>query len=148
VNRSIFISFLLPVLVLPFEKDDTPGTPATIEELLTQHSWKADEIRSQLSNNTTQYYKRGGKNNTVDYDTDILKFRKNRTGTYYFEGARYSTTWKFTDAKKTKMTITIGHLYPIIVYLENIHITSKYFKYTQYYTGEVSYLASCTRVAY
>ncbi len=150
MNTSILISFLLPVLFHPCGKDNTTITPATktIEDLLTQHSWKAEEIRSQLSNNTTQYYKRGGKDNTVDYDTDILKFRKNHTGTYYYEGAIISTTWKFTDAKKTKMTISIGHLFPIIVHLENIHITTGFFKYVQYYTGEISYLASCTRKPY
>jgi hypothetical protein len=147
VNTSFLISFLLPCLFQLSGKNNTPINPATktIEELLTQHSWKADEIRIQLSNNTTQYYKRGGKDNTVDYDSDVLKFQKNHTGIYYFEGAQFSTTWKFTDAKKTKMTITIDHYFPIIVHLENIHVTEKYFKYVQYYTGDISYLASCTR---
>jgi hypothetical protein len=147
---SILISFLLFSLFQPFEKVDNLNTHSSkpIEQLLTQHSWKADEIRSQLSNNTTQYYKRGGKDNTVDYDRDILKFKKDHTGSYYFEGARYATTWKFTDAQKTKMTIRIGHLYPIIVYLENIQVTEKFFKYVQYSTGEISYLASCTRKPY
>jgi hypothetical protein len=150
MNSFIFISFFLLTFFHPAEKEVAVTTLSTntIEELLTQHNWKADEIRSQLSNNTTQYYKRGEKNNTIDYDSDILKFRKNHTGTYYYEGARFSTTWKFTDAKKTKMIIMIGYPDPVMVNLENIHITTRFFKYTQYYSGEISYLASCTRLPY
>ena len=130
-------------------KKDCTTTPTPVvktpEELLTAKTWKADEIRVQQSNNTAQYYKRGVSGTT--YDTDSIKFTISNTGTYYFSGASYTITWNFTDALKTKMTVVINQPpSPITVYLENIQLADTYFKYAQYYTGVVSYLASCTRV--
>lgn len=122
-----------------------PETPKTVEQLLTAKTWKADEIRIQQSNNTTQYYKRGSVGTT--YDSDSLKFAANNTGTYYFSGAAYAITWNLTDAAKTKMTVVINQPpAPFTVYLENINITDTYFKYSQYYNGSgITYMASGTR---
>lgn len=139
-----FIAFT----VISCKKDNT-NTPVpaakTTEEILTGKTWKADEIRIQLSNNTTQYYKRGVAG-TV-YDSDSLKFSINNTGTYYYNGSSYTTTWNFTDAGKTKMTVVINQPpTPITIYLENIQLTEAFFRYAQYYTGAVSYLAACSRI--
>lgn len=119
---------------------------ASTEQLLTGHTWKAEEIRVQQSDDKTQYYLRGGKHNTIDYDSDSLKFNSDYTGTYYYDGALYSTQWHFTNKEKTKMAIEIHYHLSIIVYLENIHITSSSFKYSQY-TKDLwpNYMASCTR---
>ncbi|MBI5858600.1 MAG: hypothetical protein HZB42_13255 [Sphingobacteriales bacterium] len=143
---SVLLLFLFAVVSCKKDENNTTPVVKTIEELLTGKTWKADEIRVQLSNNTTQYYKRGVSGNT--YDTDSLKFSTNNTGTYYFSGSSYATTWNFTDAAKTKMTVIINQPpTPITVYLENIQITETFFKYAQYSSaGGISYLASCTRL--
>lgn len=127
------------------EKNDGPVAKTT-EQLLTENTWKADEIRIQMSNNSSSYYKRNSAGTT--YDSDSLKFAGNGTGNYYFLGSTYSTTWSFTDAAKTKMTIIINQPpAPITIYLENIQLAESFFKYAQYSSaGGISYLASCTRV--
>jgi hypothetical protein len=147
-NKAAFIAFcVITVISCSKEKTITP-TPVVIkttEEILTGKTWKADEIRIQQSNNTTQYYKRGVSGTT--YDSDSIKFNTTNTGTYYYGGSAYVTSWNFTDAAKSKMTIVINQPpAPFSVYLENIQLTETYFKYAQYFTGAVSYLASCTRV--
>ena len=143
-SKAAFIA-LCVITVISCTKEKNIVITKTTEEILTGKTWKADEIRVQQSNNTTQYYKRGV-SGTI-YDSDSIKFSTNNTGTYYFSGSSYPTTWNFTDAAKTKMTVVINQPpTPITVYLENIQLTESYFKYAQYYTGVVSYLASCTRV--
>ena len=122
------------------DDDDTNTPDKTIEQLLTEKAWKADELRIQLSNNTNTYYKRGGTSITANYDSDSLRFNTNNTGIYYY------STWNFIDADKFKMTIVINYPTPITVNLENIHITQNFFKYAQYSANAgVSYLASGTR---
>lgn len=149
MKSKIAFSAILFIFITSCKKDSTPTpTPVVIktaEEILTGKTWKADEIRVQQSNNVTQYYKRGV-SGTI-YDTDSIKFNTNNTGTYYYSGSVYTTTWNFTDAGKTKMTVVINQPpAPFSVYLENIQLTETYFKYAQYFTGAVSYLASCTRL--
>lgn len=142
----------LSTLILPFISCNnsitkTPGNQAkTVEQLLTGNTWKADEIRVQLSDDTKAYYKRGGLNNTVNYNSDSLKFRRNNTGSYYYEGREYPVKWAFTDPEKTKMELIIYQDQAINIYLENIHFTDNHFKYTQYSsTDGISYMASGTR---
>ncbi len=147
-TKIVFLAFCI-ITVISCNKETTitptPVVIKTTEEILTGKTWKADEIRVQQSNNFTQYYKRGV-SGTI-YDTDSIKFSMANTGTYYFSGSSYSTTWNFTDAAKTKMTVVINQPpTPITIYLENIQLADTYFKYAQYYTGTISYLASCTRL--
>ena len=149
MKSAIVFSTIFVILITSCTKETTitptPVVIKTAEEILTGKTWKADEIRVQQSNNTTQYYKRGV-SGTI-YDSDSIKFNTNNTGTYYFSGSSYATTWNFTDAGKTKMTVVINQPpAPFPVYLENIQLAETYFKYAQYYTGTISYLASCTRV--
>ena len=143
---------LLLILTLFFvacSKDSTTApipTPKTTEELLAEKAWKADEIRVQQANGIMQYYKRGGSTNTVNYDSDSVRFNLNNTGTYYFSGATYTTTWNFVNAEKSKMTLVINYPTPLSINIENINITQTYFRYSQYINAGVnSYLASCTR---
>lgn len=127
-------------------KPDTPSVK-TIEELLIAKTWKANEIRVQLSNNTTSYYKRGETTNTANYDSDSLKFNPDNTGIYYYLGSQYTTTWNLINTEKSKMTIVINYSPSLTIDLENINITQTYFKYAQYSTaGGISYLSSGTRV--
>src|SRR6476620_9448923 len=102
-----FIACSIIILASCSKDPATPDTPPikTIEELMTANAWKADEIRVQLSNNTTTYYKRGETTNTANYDSDSLKFNLNNTGIYYYLGSPYTTTWNFVNPAKTKMTI-------------------------------------------
>ena len=144
----VFSLFVLSACSKDSNSNPTP-TPVvkTVEELLTQKTWKADEVRIQLSNNTTQYYKHGGSSNTANYDSDSLKFNTNNTGTYYYNSIATSITWNFINAEKSKMTITINYTpTPLTINWEYINVTESALKYTQYVTGSVSYLASGTRV--
>lgn len=117
------------------------------EKILTKYTWQAEEIRTQLSNNKSTYYKRGGKNNTIDYGIDLLKFNANHSGTYSTNGKNYFIKWYFQDSKKTKMEILINFSIPHAVYLENINISNQYFTYVQHASDEeIQYLATVTRV--
>ena len=144
-----FIAFTVIILASCQKDPVKPDTPPvkTIEELLTAKTWKADEIRVQLSNNTTSYYKRGGTTNTGDYDSDSLRFNTDNTGIYYYLGAQYTTTWNFTNTDKSKMTLIINYSSPLTIDIENINVTATSFKYAQYSSANgISYLASGTRL--
>ena len=145
--KLTFIAFLFIIFVSCSKDSETPSTQSkSLLELLTEKAWKADEVRVQLSNNSTAYYKRGGAGNTVNYDSDSLKFNTINTGVYYYLGSEYTTTWNFTNSENSKMTLIINYPTPLTIYLENINITQTYFKYAQYSTnGGISYLASTTR---
>lgn len=123
------------------------GCNGNIEQILTQKVWKSNEVRTQLGNNTTQYYLRGGGSNTVNYDSDSLKFNSNNTGTYYYLGSQYSTTWNFTDALKTKLTLVVNFGSQTTLYWENVNIcNSTYLRYTQYTTTGTTYMSSILRI--
>jgi len=144
------ITFLFLVSFVGNKKTETNTiiTDGNKEQLLTGKTWKADEIRAQLSNNTTAYYKRGGKKNTVDYDHDFLKFNTDHSGTYIYNDNTYLTKWRFTDPEQTKMELIIYYPSPLVIQLEYINLTDKLFTYTQYTNdGRVEYLASGTRTA-
>lgn len=119
----------------------------TVEELLTLKTWKAFEIRQQLSDGNIYYYRRGSSSSSVNYDSDSLKFNNNNTGIYYYDGLATSTTWKFIDSEKTKMTIMILYPKPLRINWEYVNVSGTTLKYTQYASaGAISYLASGTRV--
>lgn len=116
-------------------------------EFLTKNTWKTYEIRQQLSNNTAYYYKRGKRNNNVNYDSDSLKFNPDNTGIYYYEGEEYTTKWNFLNPEKTEMTIIINYSRPLRINWEYIKISETLLTYTQFSSANgVSYLASGTRV--
>ena len=130
------------------KEDPNPENPITKtpEEYLTSKTWKTDEARIQFNNTTVQYYKRGAAGNTVNYDSDSLKFNANNTGIYYYLGTQYSTTWSFTDAGKTKLTLVVNFSSPETLKLENITVNDSYFAYAQYPSTATNYLASVRRV--
>jgi len=142
---NILVVLCLCILFFSCKKSNTVSK--TVEQLLSEKTWKTDELRMQLSNNSTQYYKRGGSGNTTNYDSDSLKFNSNNTGVYYFSGVQYNTTWNFTGGDKTKITLGINLTpSPITVNLEYVIVTSTTLSYTQQFTGTLSYLASVKRI--
>ncbi|HTD93635.1 MAG TPA: hypothetical protein VK644_07485, partial [Chitinophagaceae bacterium] len=80
------------------DDDDNGDTSKTKEVLLTQHTWKMEEIL-QVENNTRIYYSRGGSMNTNNYDNDKITFLADGTGTYSPTVAQtLPITWAFTNA--------------------------------------------------
>ena len=144
--RLFLIAFGFLALTSCTKEDPITETPKTPEQLLTAKTWKTDEARIQFNNTTTQYYKRGANGNTVNYDSDSLKFNSNNTGVYYYQGSQYATTWNFTDPGKTKMNLVISFSTAQTLKLENITITKDYFAYAQYPASETGYLASVRRL--
>ena len=128
------------------DKDEDPLFDRTLEEALTANSWKMEEIRF-LQNNTFYYYKRGAAGNSLNFDTDVITFKKDKTGTYVGDNVTYALTWDFTDANKNKVRVVINYPSPLTVYMENITETDNTLKYTEYYTkAGVNTLSSVSRI--
>jgi hypothetical protein len=100
------------------------------EDPLTGVTWKADESRV-IDGNSMLYYKRGEQNNTINFDNDFYKFNADYTGIYTFNAQDYKFIWKYADAEKTKIEMTILYPAPLIVNLENVTITATSLKYTR-----------------
>ena len=152
MKTKLTLAALVLISFFACSKDSatSTATPKTIEELLTAKVWKIDEFRQRYNSGTVNgadiYYKRGGSGNTANYDSDSIKFNINNTGVYYYLGNVYTTTWNFTDATKSKMTIIINYPTALVDNLETISVGEDYFRYSQYYTfNGVSYLGAGTR---
>ena len=100
------------------------------ENLLTAAAWKVEESRV-IDGNNMQYYKRGAQENTINFDNDFYKFNTDNTGIYSFNGQDYKFNWKYLDAEKTKIEMTILYPAALIVTLENVTVTASSFKYTR-----------------
>ncbi len=107
-----------------------PAQPQTVANELTAVTWKTEESRV-IDGNSTFYYKRGGQENTINFDNDFYKFDNDNTGTYFYNGQPYKFNWKYLDTEKTKMEMTILYPTPLIVTLENILLTPTLFRYTR-----------------
>ena len=100
------------------------------EDSLTAVTWKVEESRV-IDGNSMLYYKRGEGANTINFDNDFYKFNADNSGVYSFNGQDYKFTWKYADAEKTKIEMTILYPTPLIVNLENVTITTTSLKYTR-----------------
>ncbi len=98
--------------------------------LLTAATWKMEESRV-IDGNNMFYYKRDGKENTINFDNDLYKFNTDNTGIYFYNGQEYKFTWKYLDTEKTKMEMIILYPTPLVVNFENIMLTASSFKYTR-----------------
>ncbi len=109
-----------------------PATEQTQQpgELLTNVTWKMQESRV-MDGNSMFYYKREGKENTINFDNDLYKFNTDNTGLYFYNGQEYKFTWKYLDVERTKMEMVILYPSPLIVNFENITVTASSFKYTR-----------------
>ena len=105
--------------------------PKAIENSLTAVTWKVDESKV-IDGNSMLSYKRGAAGNTINFDNDFYKFNTDNTGIYSFNGQDYTFNWKYLDAEKTKMEMTILYPSPLIVTLENITLTANSLKYTRF----------------
>ena len=136
----LLFSAILALSILPgCVKDDddndttTPPPQKTLEEVLISRPWRMEELRF-LQNNTFYYYKRGASGNSLNFDSDVITFNANKTGTYVGGNGTFSLTWDFTDGTKTKIAFTLNYATPIVVNMENITFTETTLKYTEYYT--------------
>jgi hypothetical protein len=117
-----------------------PPPPPTVpvEELLTAHTWKMEEIM-QLENNALIYYKRGGNANTNNYDNDKLTFNPNGTGTYSPNPAQnLPLTWQFTNTAKTNldMNINFGGGNTKLLKLSSFNLTDSSFFCVTYFIND------------
>jgi hypothetical protein len=140
------LPFLISLIVIQgCKKDDTSPTDKTMEEILTSNPWRMDEIRF-LQNNTPYYYKRGAAGNSMNFDTDVITFKSDKTGTYVGDGITYTLTWDFTDVNKNKVKAIVNYPTAVTLNLENISYTNTLLKYTEYYTrAGVNTLSSVSR---
>ena len=104
--------------------------PEVKNGLLTTVTWKMEESRV-IDGNSMLYYKRGGQENTIDFDNDYYKFNADNTGIYFYSGQEYKFTWKYLDIEKAKMEMQILYPTPLFVNFENMMITASTFKYTR-----------------
>lgn len=118
-------------------KDDSDTVVATKEELLTNHTWKMEEL-TQVENNTQIYYKRGGTTNTHNFDNDKITFVVDGTGSYSpTPSQNFNITWEFTNASKTQMNIVITFSPSLITTLKctELEITEQRFFCVTNYTN-------------
>jgi hypothetical protein len=104
--------------------------PKASESPLTAVTWKVDESKV-IDGNSMLSYKRGASENTINFDNDFYKFNTDNTGIYSFNGQDYKFNWKYLDAEKTKIEMTVLYPTPLLVNLENITLTATSLKYTR-----------------
>jgi len=121
-------------------------TAYSSSNLLTNVTWKMDESRI-IDGTNMFYYKREGKENTIDLDKDLYKFNTDNTGIYFYNDQEYKFTWTYIDTEKTKMKIVILYPTPLVVNLENIVLTPSSLKYTRVQkVNGVNFMAIETRI--
>lgn len=120
-------------------------SPKTPEELLTASPWKIDELR-YLQTNLPQYYKRGGSQNTVNFSEEYIEFFSDHTGQYHDQNLQSASfTWSFTNPEKTIIRYTFQ--YGLVVTWENIILSEKAIRYTEYYNRDgINSLAEGIRI--
>ena len=104
--------------------------PKVNESPLTAVTWKVEESKV-IDGNSMLSYKRGAPENTINFDNDFYKFNTDNTGIYSFNGQDYKFNWKYGDAEKTKIEMTVLYPTPLIVNLENVTLTATSLKYTR-----------------
>lgn len=115
------------VVMSPITSSQQPIMPA---DPLVGISWKAEESRI-IEGNNISYYKRGGKENSINLDNDVYKFNADNTGTWSYNGQDYKFSWEYGNAEKTKIKMIIQYPTPLIVSLENVQINAGGLSYTR-----------------
>ncbi len=147
MKKYLLFGLCLSFLFISCEKEEQPLEEPTIEELLTQKVWKAEQIRVQFKTGVYEYYKRGESNSTLNYDSDSLRFNIDNTGRYYYQGAAYNTTWEFTNVEKDKLKLVISRPEgPENISWENVNVSSSQLRYVQFPTSTSLYLSSVSRI--
>lgn len=155
IRPPVTTTVVTPITPRPAVKDTLSEKPVPVTEpeqpaaggnLLTASTWKMDESRV-IEGNSMKYYKRGGEENTINFDNDLYKFNADNTGVYFYNGQEYKFNWKFQNAEKTKIEMEIQYPTPLIVSLENIMVTATSLKYTRLQkVNGVNYVAIETRL--
>ncbi|MEO7307175.1 MAG: carboxypeptidase-like regulatory domain-containing protein [Ferruginibacter sp.] len=130
VSEQINAAVTEPVKPAGIEIKTATEQPVITFGSLTGVTWKMEESRV-IDGNSMFYYKRDGKENTINFDNDLYKFNTDNTGIYFYNGQQYAFNWKYLDTEKTKMEMLILYPTPLIVTLENITLTANSFKYTR-----------------
>lgn len=115
------------VVETPRSENIQPGPGSS---LLTSQTWKMEESRV-IEGNDMKYYKRGGEENTINFDNDLYKFNADNTGVYFFNGQEYKFNWKYLNTEQTKIEMAIQYPTPLIVTLENVVVAADTFRYTR-----------------
>jgi hypothetical protein len=137
-----------PIKTEPIKQDPTQVTeqPVMSGSLLTANTWQVEESRV-IDGNTISYYKRGGAENTINFDDDSYKFNTDNSGIYFYNGQQNKFTWKYVSDDKNKIEMVIRYPIPLIVSLENISVTATSLKYTRIQkVNGVNYVAIETRI--
>jgi hypothetical protein len=118
-----------------------PVPEKTNEEYLIAKSWRMEEVAYQQGNSTVIRWKRSG--GGAEYANDYIKFNTGGVGIYNNTyNQQFETTWVFTDAEKTKVTLVIKKYNnggPAstnqTVYLENVNAKDASLRYTEIYVN-------------
>jgi hypothetical protein len=144
--KQILGLILLTSLVVSCKKDanDPPEVIISRDSLLVSNTWQMQQINVVQNDGTVLFYKRGGQNNSWNYDDDYLKFERNGTGIYNAGTQQYEITWQFDNSDKTELSYTI-HNYSnggpqenssLDIKLENVYLSESSFRYAELYTNE------------
>lgn len=102
------------------------------DSVLTADTLKIEEIRF-LQGNTQYYYKRGASGNTINFDTEFIKFNANNSGVYVAGGIIYSLTWNWMDDAKTKLQYIVSYSPALTVAWDQLQFTNNSVAYAEYY---------------
>jgi hypothetical protein len=152
-KKTLILSLCFFSFLLACKKESIPTV--LNDEFLTNKSWKMEGIKF-TTDNILYHYKRNSSGNNIGFDKDIIRFKKDGTGTYTNNGSDiYNLSWKFLDAEKSKIEYTIfnysmGHPEPgvnQVVDWENVVATTTSLKYAEIYTrtDDVSIVCSVER---
>jgi hypothetical protein len=112
INAFTVLSFLLLLnatsLKMPASVDEAGLVKKAKTDLLTESSWRFDEVMHVIDGVFTKY-KRGESNNTgVAYKNFIVTFSKDGTGTHVAaDGIKYPAKWKFKDKSENEIVYTV-----------------------------------------
>ena len=79
------------------------------ENLLCKNTWKLEEFCQTLRFNEN-YFKRGAKPysyNTINFESDSIKFFPDNTGYSYFMGESHPLVWNFLNPEKSEIKLVI-----------------------------------------
>jgi hypothetical protein len=106
-------------------------------DLLTANSWKVQECKGVLDN-FVLFYVRGGVNNTVNYDKDVIRFKADKTGTFTDgNGGQHTITWDFLNTEMTQLSFVVSNPAPLasqVVIWENLRFKNEAILCDQYWT--------------
>jgi len=131
--KIVLLFFLGFTIFFSNASENKNGSQLTKEEMLCTKTWKTYEKFSEANNQRKSYYKRGGSSNTIDLDSDSIKFTLDNTGTYFYLNNKHPLTWNFTNLEKTqfKMIIDFGDEGISHINLDTFSLSENIIKYSR-----------------